>query len=149
MQKHHVALLGLLEEADQVIDFDLLGDGIVVGILLELEPRTGNDVLVVGPGGGRNQNRSWQLLLDELEADAKSSSSRNRLSRTDSAFLQDCRIFPENQILTSLNVPRDPVDRDVLLSGPKSTMLRELSAISCCSTFLTTEKTTGLRSSSL
>ena len=75
MQQNDSAFFRLLEESNQLVDLDLLGDGIVVRIVIKLETTSLDDALVVGPSRSRDQDSRRQLLLYELESHPQSTSA--------------------------------------------------------------------------
>lgn len=56
VQQHDIAGLCLVESVNKLANQSLVGFGIVVGVFAELEARSSDDVVVVGPSGVRNQN---------------------------------------------------------------------------------------------
>lgn len=73
VQENDIAFFSLLEESNEFVDFDFLGCGVIVGIVLELQAAALDDAFMVGPGRGRDEDSGRQLLFDELEADSQSS----------------------------------------------------------------------------
>ena len=118
VKQNNVVFLGVLKKRDQIIDSYFLGLGIVVRILLNLEIWSLNDVLMVGPGRGGNQDFDFvtmKLLSDEFEAKAQSSSTRKRLGWANSAIFKKRRIFSKDQLLRSRNKSRNTINGDIFL----------------------------------
>ena len=77
VKQNYVVLLGVLEEGNQLVDLDLLGLWVVVGVLLDLKVGPLDYVLVIGPGRRGNQDLDLvavELLPDEFEAQTKGTS---------------------------------------------------------------------------
>jgi hypothetical protein len=149
MQQDDVPLLGVGQELEQIVDFNLLGGWIVVGIVAEVQTRSFDDVLVVGPGRVGQEHLRRRLLPQKLKSNPQSASPRKTLRSHHSAFLQQAGVLAEDQPLTASVKGRNSIDRDILLRDECVTLLRVLSATICSSIFLTIENTTGLRLSSL
>lgn len=72
MQHNNVSLLRVLQEFDEVINFDFFGGRVIVGVILESKPTLPDDVFVVGPSGSRKQHVGrWYLLFDQLESQSE------------------------------------------------------------------------------
>ena len=87
-------------------------------------------------------------MLEELETKSKCARAGKGLGGGDSSVLEKRGVLAKNKFLTASDESGYAVDGYIFLYSERDTILRVLSAISCSYTFLTIEKTTGLRLSS-